>query len=97
MSKDVSPYCSSLIALFHRQNEIVVRLSARDDFDCDVRIAGADPHAERAELVTLYTGADISGTEAETVRARIEKQFPNVAVEIVAGGQPHYDFIVSVE
>ncbi len=53
--------------------------------------------AEHAELVTLYTGADVATATAETLRARIGERYPNVAVEIVAGGQPHYDFIVSVE
>lgn len=53
--------------------------------------------AEDAELVTLYTGADLPSNEARAVQARIEERYPNVAVEIVSGGQPHYDFIVSVE
>jgi dihydroxyacetone kinase-like predicted kinase len=52
---------------------------------------------ENAELVTLYTGVDVSEADAERLRARIEERYPNVAVEIVTGGQPHYDFIVSVE
>ncbi|HEY7909627.1 MAG TPA: DAK2 domain-containing protein [Thermomicrobiales bacterium] len=52
---------------------------------------------EQAELVTLYTGADVSDTDADAVRERIASRYPNVAVEIVAGGQPHYDFILSVE
>lgn len=53
--------------------------------------------AEHAELVTLYIGADVTETTAESLSARITACYPNVAVEIVAGGQPHYDFIVSVE
>jgi uncharacterized protein len=52
---------------------------------------------EQAELVTLYTGADVSDADADAVRERIASHYPNVAVEIVAGGQPHYDFILSVE
>ncbi|MGI8854934.1 MAG: DAK2 domain-containing protein [Thermomicrobiales bacterium] len=51
----------------------------------------------QAELVTLYTGADVSDADADAVRTRIASRYPNVAVEIVAGGQPHYDFILSVE
>ncbi len=53
--------------------------------------------ADIAELVTLYTGAEVSDADAETLSARITAHYPNVAVEIVKGGQPHYDFIVSVE
>ncbi len=52
---------------------------------------------EHAELVTLYTGADVSDTIAAALSARIAECYPNVSVEIVTGGQPHYDFIVSVE
>jgi hypothetical protein len=53
--------------------------------------------AEHAELVTLYTGADVTAAMAEALGARIEELYPHLAVEIVKGGQPHYDFIVSVE
>lgn len=53
--------------------------------------------AAHAELVTLYTGADVSDATVEAVNARIEERYPDVAVETVRGGQPHYDFIVSVE
>ncbi len=51
----------------------------------------------QAELVTLYTGGDVSDADADAVRTHIASRYPNVAVEIVAGGQPHYDFILSVE
>jgi DAK2 domain fusion protein YloV len=53
--------------------------------------------AEHAELVTLYTGAEVIASTAEALGARIEESYPHLAVEIVKGGQPHYDFIVSVE
>ncbi len=54
-------------------------------------------NAARAELVTLYTGAGVPASVAESLSARIGRQYPHIAVEIVVGGQPHYDFIVSVE
>jgi len=53
--------------------------------------------AAHAELVTLYSGADIADTRAEALSARIAACYPHLSVEIVKGGQPHYDFIVSVE
>jgi len=53
--------------------------------------------AAHAELVTLYTGADVADTIAEALSARIAACYPHLSVEIVTGGQPHYDFIVSVE
>jgi len=53
--------------------------------------------AEHAELVTLYTGASVADAAAESLSARIGERYPTLAVETVRGGQPHYDFIVSVE
>jgi len=53
--------------------------------------------AEHAELITLYTGAEVTDAVAALLSARIGEAYPNAAVEIVPGGQPHYDFIVSVE
>lgn len=53
--------------------------------------------AAHAELVTLYSGADVADTIAEALSARIAACYPHLSVEIVTGGQPHYDFIVSVE
>ncbi len=48
-------------------------------------------------LVTIYYGADTEEAEAEGIAASIHKQLPDLEVEVVAGGQPHYDYIVSVE
>ncbi len=53
--------------------------------------------AEHAELITLYTGADVTDDMTASLGARIGESYPAAAVEIVPGGQPHYDFIVSVE
>jgi hypothetical protein len=53
--------------------------------------------AEDAELITLYTGADIAAPDAVSAGERVQEQYPDAAVEIVDGGQPHYDFILSVE
>ncbi len=53
--------------------------------------------AEHAELITLYTGADVTDAMAEALSAQIGVSYPDASVEIVPGGQPHYDFIVSVE
>jgi len=50
-----------------------------------------------AEVVTIYYGADTEPVEAEKVSASIRKQYPQLQVEVVRGGQPHYDYIVSIE
>ena len=49
-----------------------------------------------AELVTLYWGSDIDAATAESVAARVRERYA-IEVELVNGGQPHYEFIISVE
>ncbi len=49
------------------------------------------------EVVTIYYGADAEAEKAEQVSGNIRKQHPHLQVEVVQGGQPHYDYIISVE
>jgi len=48
-------------------------------------------------VVTIYYGADTEAEKAEQVGANVRKQHPHLQVEVVQGGQPHYDYIISVE
>jgi len=50
-----------------------------------------------AEVVTIYYGADTEHDEAEKVGASIREQNPQLQIEVVWGGQPHYNYILSVE
>ena len=50
-----------------------------------------------ASIITIYYGADAAEVEAQQVGARIRQQHPSLEVEVVNGGQPHYNYIVSVE
>jgi dihydroxyacetone kinase-like predicted kinase len=49
------------------------------------------------EIVTVYYGADTSSDEASQVSESIREQYPQLQVEVVKGGQPYYDYIVSIE
>jgi uncharacterized protein len=49
-----------------------------------------------AELVTLYWGSDIDLATAEAVATKVRGHY-GIEVELVNGGQPHYEFIISVE
>ena len=53
--------------------------------------------AGTAELITLYRGADASEADADALKTRIETTYPDAAVELLPGGQPHYDYVLSVE
>jgi len=50
-----------------------------------------------AEVITIYYGADTGEAEAEKLGARISKQCPQLQVEVINGGQPHYDYIIGIE
>jgi len=53
--------------------------------------------AQGASLVTLYYGADTRQEDAESLSGRLREAFPGYDVEVVYGGQPHYNYIVSLE
>jgi dihydroxyacetone kinase-like predicted kinase len=54
-------------------------------------------NVERGGLVTIYYGADAEAGEAEEMAASIRGRYSDVEAEVVSGGQPHYNYIVSVE
>lgn len=49
------------------------------------------------ELITVYRGADIGEREAESLISATTEKFPNLEIETLYGGQPHYHFIISGE
>jgi len=51
---------------------------------------------EGAEMVTIYYGAETQTTEAEEIAQEIRNRY-QTEVEVVHGGQPHYDYIISLE
>ncbi|GAI23606.1 unnamed protein product, partial [marine sediment metagenome] len=57
----------------------------------------AELNLNEAEVITIYYGADTEPTEAEQVSVTIREQHPQLQIEVVRGGQPHYNYIVSIE
>ena len=53
--------------------------------------------AEEGSLLTLYWGGDVNEEQANGIAARLEETVPGIEVEAVDGGQPHYEFLVSIE
>jgi uncharacterized protein len=49
------------------------------------------------ELITMITGADADGGVTEALEAWAAERFPDVELEIHAGGQPLYPYLVGVE
>jgi dihydroxyacetone kinase-like predicted kinase len=54
-------------------------------------------HADYFELVTLFYGANIPYPEVVSITDAIRNAYPELEVEVQEGGQPHYQFIVSIE
>jgi DAK2 domain fusion protein YloV len=52
---------------------------------------------EKNEIVTVYYGKRTKRSEAEEAVEAIRERHPNLEVELVYGGQPHYNYIASVE
>ena len=53
--------------------------------------------AEEHELITLYYGEGISQSEANRIVDVVREAYPSQEIELQDGGQPHYQFIISVE
>ncbi len=49
------------------------------------------------ELITLFYGGDLPHTEANRIADAIRKAYPSQEIEVQEGGQPHYQFIMSIE
>ena len=54
-------------------------------------------HAEDTSLLTLYTGSDVRDEEASALAAELRARYPGLEIELVAGGQPHYPYLISLE
>ncbi len=56
-----------------------------------------EANADSYELITLYYGENISKQKAVEIADVIREAYPEQIVELQYGGQPHYQFILSVE
>ncbi|HEU4759019.1 MAG TPA: DAK2 domain-containing protein [Dehalococcoidia bacterium] len=52
---------------------------------------------EGTSLITLYYGADTLQRQAEALAEDLRGRYPDHEVEVVFGGQPHYQYLASVE
>ena len=49
------------------------------------------------ELLTVYRGEGTSQADSERLRESLAAEHPDVEIELVDGGQAHYDFLISAE
>jgi hypothetical protein len=52
---------------------------------------------EEHEIVTLFYGEGMPHVEANRIADLVREKFPSLEVEVQEGGQPHYQFIISIE
>jgi hypothetical protein len=62
-------------------------------------LLGLLEHAGMTEgsLVTLYGGANVSSEVLERNSEMVRRRWPGIEVEAIDGGQPHYQYLVSIE
>jgi len=70
---------------------------AGDDLEAVLLEVLDEAGAAHAELVSLYYGAGMIAIQANKLGDRVRETWPRLEVEIVRGGQPHYQFIASLE
>ena len=72
-------------------------MAVGDKPDAVVQEVLARVKLDEVEVITIYYGDDTTSDEAEEVGDALDKQHPQLQVEVVQGGQPYYNYIVSVE
>ncbi len=54
-------------------------------------------HADHFELITMFYGLEVSRMEVDAIADSIRKKYPKQEIEVQEGGQPHYQYIISIE
>jgi DAK2 domain fusion protein YloV len=49
------------------------------------------------EILTLYYGDGVRAEQVDDIAVQISERYPDQEIEMVDGGQPHYQYILSVE
>jgi DAK2 domain fusion protein YloV len=53
--------------------------------------------AEEHELITMIHGEELTAAQANRIADVVREAYPRLEVELQDGGQPHYQFILSIE
>ena len=88
----VSVEKDQVIALMN--GKLVVSTST---IDSAVQVFLEKASASDFELITLFYGQDLPVTEANRIADLVRAAYPSLEIELQDGGQPHYQFIISVE
>ena len=72
-------------------------VTAGSDLSTVVRETLGRMNVGQYEIVTLYSGEGVSAATANEMAQRIKEWFPEQEIEVVHGGQPYYNYIISAE
>lgn len=53
--------------------------------------------AASLEVITLYYGEPVTADQATALRDALQERYPDQEIEVIAGGQPFYHYIISAE
>jgi DAK2 domain fusion protein YloV len=71
--------------------------TAGDELEKTLLDVLSQSNPESSELITLYFGEDLAQKDADELADHVRKAYPGKEVEVVHGGQPHYQVILSIE
>jgi len=71
--------------------------AAGSDIDGVLKQVLDEMQMEDRELVSLYYGVDVTEEEALMVSSKIQEQYTHIEVELLAGGQTIYQYILGAE
>lgn len=57
----------------------------------------AQAKLDEHDVLTLYYGQQVTLEEAEALAERLRQAYPDQEIEVQAGDQPHYDYIMGIE
>jgi DAK2 domain fusion protein YloV len=72
-------------------------IASGDSLSDVAAIAFGQIDRDDAELISVFSGKDVSDDESEAMRRILTDAFPDAEVEVHDGGQPHYLFIIGIE
>jgi len=72
-------------------------VTAGDDLSATFDSLLAAMGAAERELITLYYGEGVTAAEANALADHMRAEYPAQEIELHAGGQPHYHYIISAE
>jgi len=72
-------------------------LAAGDDMNEVISSLLEKIELEKAEIVSIYYGADIRKLDAEKIRGMMHGRNAKLNIDIIHGGQPLYHYIISIE